>query len=119
MRKLNLKKLKAVVQFDTPRKRFIGLEIVLAICFYIGYQFTNTVFLTDYVTVRHTLDPLVYGAYLICMLAICGILFAMVFLGGMYCQRWITDRAAKIIMQKMKDDPGSILDLLQNGDLNG
>ena len=113
-----LRKLKTAfqsIQWDTQRKRFIGLEVILFTSFMIGYSIIDSLFLEDYTTVRYILDPLSYTAYLICMLFIMTIFLSMFFFGGMYFQRWLTEKAARILIEKMKDNPASIFDEILNG----
>lgn len=113
-----LRKLKTAfqsIQWNTRRKRFIGLEVILFTSFMIGYSIVDSLFLEDYTTVRYILEPLEYIVYLVCMFALIGIFMSMFFFGGMYCQLWLTEKAAKVLMEKLKDNPASIFDEILNG----
>ena len=119
MKKRNLKKLKSYVQFNTRRQRFIGLEILLVSAFLIGTSIVNDIFLDNYTSVRYILNSDIYIIYSVCMLLLMVILALVFVFLGMYIQVWLTEKAATKLMEKMKEDPSAILELLQNGDLHG
>lgn len=103
------------IQWNTRRKRFIGLEVLLFTSFMIGYSIIDALFLEDYATVREILDPVEYTIYLTAMMILFTIFMSMFFFGGMYFQTYLTERAMKQMMEKMKNDPASIFNEILNG----
>lgn len=108
------------IQWNTRRKRFIGLEVILFTFFMFGYSVIDALFLTDYQTVKEVLDPLPYVAYTLSMLSIVGIFMAMFFFAGMYFQGFLTEKAAKKLIKTLgenKDNPRAMLNEILNGNI--